>query len=334
MAHQFRNDYAYLAHPRILDALSKHLDEQFDAYGLDKHSLAASKLIKERFGCPDAEVFFLSGGTQTNLVFISKALRHYEAVICADTGHINVHEAAAIEGSGIKLITVKNVDGKLDVPSICETYSKFVDEHMALPKMVYISNSTETGTIYSRKELEEISAFCKENELFLFLDGARLGNALMSKENDIDPIDLGGTKNGLLFGEALVVKSKEIAKHFRHHIKNKGAMLAKGFALGIQFEEAFKEDLYFELARHSNEMADLVKEGFAKLGISYLPSPTNQVFATLKKEIAKRFIDEFGCEVWNEYEDNATIRFVTSFNTRKEDVDYLMKKAEEFAGIK
>ena len=334
MVHQFRNDYCALAHPRILEAIGKYASEQNDAYGLDYHSKNASEAIKTIFGCPDAEVHFLAGGTQTNLVFISKVLRHYEGVICAKTGHINVHETAAVEGSGFKLIALDGVDGKISAAQISDAVKLFVDEHMVVPRMVYISDSTETGTIYFKRELEEISAFCKDNGLYLFLDGARLGNALTAKANDVDPKDLGrlcdgfyigGTKNGMLLGEALVINNKSLAPYFRHHIKNKGAMLAKGYLLGIQFEEAFKDGLYFELARHSNEMADLIKEGFAKLGISMLPSPTNQIFATFPKEEAEHYIRAFGCERWIEGADQTTIRFVTSFLTQKEDVEAMLE---------
>lgn len=254
MAPTFRNDYSVIAHPRILEAISKYSKEVNITYGLDIHSQNAAKYIKDIFSAPQGEVFFLCGGTLTNLVFISSAIKHYEGVIAADTGHINVHETAAIEGNGYKIITIPNINGKITALQIENKIKEYTDEHMVKPRMVYISNSTELGTIYSKEELESIAKVCKANNLYLYLDGARLGNALMSKDNDLLPSDLGkycdafyvgGAKNGLLIGEALVINNKELLDNYRYHIKNKGAMLSKGFLLGIQFEEAFKDNLYF-----------------------------------------------------------------------------------------
>ncbi len=334
MRRQFRNDYCELAHPRILEALSKYALEQNEAYGLDYHSKNASKYIKEVFGAQDSDVYFLAGGTQTNLVMISYCLRHYEGVISADTGHINVHESAAIEGHGYKIITIPNTNGKITAEEIRDKVISFHDDiHMVKPRMVYISNSTEIGTIYTEKELRDIYKVCKELDLFFFIDGARLGSALTSKENDLKPellgslcdaFYIGGTKNGLLFGEALVINNPLLKKDFRYHIKNSGAMLAKGYAVGIEFEEAFKDGLYLSLAKHTNDVADILKDGFKDLGIKMLPSPTNQIFAIFDKEKANLFIKEFGCELWEENDNETTIRFVVSFLTTKEDVSSLI----------
>ena len=330
MKHSFRNDYNVLAHPRILEALSRCQNEIFDAYGLDIHSEKAAKYIKNVFGSNNAEVFFLTGGTQTNMVFISYCLRNYEGVIACDTGHINVHETASIEGSGHKIITVENVNGKLSAQDILNVLDKFNDEHMVKPRMVYISNSTETGSIYSFEELKAIHEVCQKRNLYLFIDGARLGVALTSKENDIEPrmfgglcdaFYVGGTKNGLLYGEALVINNKELAKDFRYHIKNKGAMLAKGFVVGLQFEEIFKDGLYFELAKKSNENAKKLKDILTKHHINILPSPTNQIFAECEKEAGYALLNEFMLEKWEEKENTLIVRFVTSFFTNEDDLN-------------
>ncbi|MBQ9457886.1 MAG: aminotransferase class I/II-fold pyridoxal phosphate-dependent enzyme [Bacilli bacterium] len=329
MGRKFRNDYSELAHPRVMEALTKHCLDQNVAYGLDAHSEHAAKLIREVFGAPNASVFFLAGGTQTNATFISKALRPYEAVIAASSGHINVHETGAVEATGHKIIVVPGKDGKVLPKEVEKALAAHADEHMVKPAMVYISDSTEIGTIYTKDELSALYACCKQHGLYLFVDGARLGSALTSSENDIDPSEMGrlcdafyagGTKNGLLFGEALVVNHPHLAADFRYHIKNQGAMLAKGYALGIQFETVFKDGLYFELARHANEMATLLKEGLARLKVEMLPSPTNQIFATFPKAKAKAIIEELGCEKWSEAGNDMTIRFVTSFATSKTDV--------------
>ena len=328
----FKNDYSELAHPRILEALTRFQAEQNTPYGLDYHSMNASKRIKEVFNSK-GEVYFLAGGTQTNVLFISSVLKHYEGVIACDSGHINVHETAALEGQGYKIITVKGKDGKVypqDIQHVLDTYD---NEHMVKPRMVYISNSTEIGTIYSRQELIDLHNICKKNDLVFFIDGARLGSALTSKDNDVEPSLLGeicdafyvgGTKNGLLIGEALVVNNLDLTANYRYHIKNKGAMLAKGYLVGIEFEEAFKDNLYFDLARHTNEIADYLKSGINKLNLKTTYSPTNQVFVTIKKELANKLIDRYGCEKWEDLDNEMTIRFVTSFLTTKEDVNELL----------
>lgn len=338
MHHQFRSDYTELADNRILAALNKYSLEQNIPYGFDYHSDNASRYILDTFGSKDGKVYFLGGGTQTNLVFISYCLRHYEGVISADTGHINVHESAAIEGSGYKIITVTNQNGKIYPDQIKKILVDNNDVHTVRPRMVYISNSTEIGTIYSKKELEELYEFTKKNDLYLFIDGARLGSALTSKENDLDKADLGrlcdafyigGTKNGFLFGEALVINNKSLQKDFANHIKNKGAMLAKGYALGIQFEEAFKDGLYFELALHTNEMANLIKDGLKRLNVDMGESPTNQIFVSFPREIANELMKEFGLEKWIDKGEEIVVRIVTSFSTKKEDVDDLLGYIEK-----
>lgn len=333
MGKLFRNDYSEVAHPRILEALSKYVKEQNTPYGLDYHSENAAKYIRNIFGAPHSDVHFLGGGTQTNVILISHALKHYQGIICPDTGHINVHETAAIESRGFKIITVPNINGKISPQQIKDLLKKYNDEHMVKPGFVYISDSTEIGTIYSKKELIDLYQTCKDNNLYFYIDGARLGSALTSKENDVLPSDLGnlcdafyigGNKNGLFFAEALVINNPLLKKDFRYHIKNMGAMIAKGYAVGIQFEEAFKDNLYFELASKSNEMANLLKEGLSRLGVNMLPSPTNQIFVTFKNELAIKLMDTFGAELWERKDDQTTVRFVTSFSTEKKDVEELL----------
>ena len=264
------------------------------------------------------------------MVLISSILKHYEGVIAADTGHINVHETAAIEGSGHKIITVKGKDGKVYPEDIKEVMELNNNEHMVKPAMVFISNSTEIGTIYTRKELLDLRETCDKYGLYLYLDGARLGSALTSASCDYEPSFLGhvldafyvgGTKNGLLFGEALIVVNEQLQKDFRYAIKNKGAMLAKGYAVGIEFEEAFKDGLYFDIARATNEVADYLKD---KLGISNKEQPTNQIFIKLDNKKAQEVIDKFGTEMWNKGKNESEIRIVISFITTKKDVDELI----------
>lgn len=332
MIYQFKNDYSQLAHPRIIDALSKFSSEQNIPYGEDYHSENAKKSIQKLFGLNHSEIHFIAGGTQTNMVLISSILRHYEGVLAVDSGHINVHETACVEGQGYKIYTVKGHNGKLSPIDIYEAVRVNNNEHMVKIKMVYISNSTECGTIYSKEELSSLYKACKANDLYLFIDGARLGSALTCKTNDLKPTDIarfsdafyiGGTKNGLLFGEALVLVNKDLQKDFRYHIKNKGAMLAKGYALGIQFEELFKDNLFFEIAESANEKAEQIRSLLASLNIPYIDAPTNQVFATFDRKLALHLIDRYGLELWEDNKEKMVVRFVTSFLTKQEDIDEL-----------
>ena len=333
MKHKFTNDYSSLCHPRILNALANLKEEQNTVYGLDQYSLNAEKLIKEKFNSPDGKVFFLSGGTMTNLLFISYALKPYEAVISLETGHINVHETGAVEATGHKIITVKGKNGKIYPEDIINVLNTFTNEHMVKPGMVYISNSTEIGTIYTKQELLDLSKICKENDLYFFIDGARLGSALTGKYNDVEPellgqvcdaFYVGGAKNGLLLGEVLVINNPALQKDFRYHIKNRGAMISKGFILGKIFEEAFKDGLYFDIAKATNEMADYLKDGLKALKIKMLDSPTNQIFAYFNKDEAKTLIREYGLELWEDLDNEVVVRFVVSFTTKKEDIDELV----------
>ena len=328
--HKFRNDYCEIAHDVVLKAILDNKEHQFVGYGLDEHSKNASKMIKDMFDCQSADVHFLVGGTQTNLTFISYVLKDYEAVIAVKSGHINVHETGAVEATGHKIYTVDGKDGKLSVEDIEKVIKYHSDEHMVKPKLVYISNSTEIGTIYTKAEIEAIFKYCKDNGLYLFVDGARLACALMSEVNDLkvddiarycDAFYLGGTKNGLMFGEALVIVNKDLQADFRYQIKNKGAMLAKGFISGIQFEAILKDNLYFKIAKNANDMAKLLYEKLISLNLEVNPVYTNQLFMKLEKDLAYKLIEAFGCEKWSDLGDKLVIRFVTSFNTKVEDVE-------------
>ncbi len=324
--YSFKNDYSEGAHPRILEALINANLTQNDGYGLDGHSENARELIRKAVGQADADVHFISGGTQTNLLAIASALRPYQAAVCAHTGHINVHETGAIEGTGHKVLAIRSADGKLTPAMVDGCVREHTDEHMVQPKLVYISDSTEVGTVYTKEELAALYHYCRQHDLFLFLDGARLGAALTAKGNDLtlpdiaaltDMFYIGGTKNGALFGEALVILNPELKKDFRYMTKNRGAMLAKGFVAGIQFEELFSDDLYFELATHANEMAGILKEGIRALGYPFhSDSPTNQQFVILPDDLVAKLEEQYRFETSGKPDGSHTvIRLVTSWAT-------------------
>lgn len=262
--YSFKNDYGEGAHPSILTALAEHNMTQEEGYGLDSHSLNAVQMIKEQVGDPEAGVHLISGGTQTNLIAISGFLRPHHGCITPRTGHIATHEAGAIEASGHKLLTVEAPNGKLTPERIAPVLAEHHFEHMVKPAMVYISNPTELGTVYSKAELSELYEYCRSKQLLLYADGARLGAALTAEGSDLtlevmydltDAFFIGATKTGALLGEALVLKHADLKQEFRYLIKQRGGLLAKGRILGIQFEALFKEGLYFDLARHANESA-------------------------------------------------------------------------------
>ena len=334
----FKNDYSQIAHPRILQALLNAQSETNDSYGLDIHSMRAKEYIKNVFGSDNLDIHFLVGGTQANLTVISYILRDYEGVLACSTGHINVHETASIEVSGHKIYQVPGFNGKVRPCDIEQALKVNNNEHMVKIRMVYISNSTEIGTIYQKEELKELYEFCHSHGLYLFIDGARLGVALTAQENDLTPNDIvkysdvfyiGGTKNGLMLGEAVVIVNDELKQDFRYQIKSRGAMLAKGFVNGIQFEEIFKDGLYFAIAKLTNEMADLLKKGLDKRKIERLPSPTNQIFISLPRKIAEKISEEFGCELWEDHDTSQQIRLVTSFMTTEDEIDAFFKRLDE-----
>ena len=329
--YSFLCDYSEGAHPRILDVLVRTNLEQTDGYGLDPHCRNASAYIKKAIGREDVEVHFLVGGTQANLTAISAFLKAHEAVISAKTGHINVHETGAVEATGHKVLIEAADDGKLTPDILQSVLDYHEDEHMVKPKLVYISNSTEIGSIYYKAELMKLSRFCKDNKLILFMDGARLGSALASEENDLtlkdlteltDAFYIGGTKNGALMGEALVICKEELKEDFRFHIKQKGGLLAKGRLLGIQFEELFRDNLYFEIADHANQMAALLIKAFQDLGYDFLTHcPSNQVFPILPNDLIHKLEEEYAFYLWKKIdEDRTAIRMVTSWATNESDI--------------
>jgi threonine aldolase len=327
--YSFKNDYSEGAHPNILNALVESNMEQVEGYGEDQYTKKAIELLKERIGRGDIDIHLFAGGTQTNLTAISAFLRPHEAAIAANTGHILVHETGAIEATGHKVISIETKNGKLNVKGIKSVLEAHTDEHMVKPKLVYISNSTEIGSIYTKNELEQLSEFCRDNNLFLYLDGARLGSALCSEENDLELSDLGnlvdafyigGTKNGALVGEALVICKNSLKDDFRFHIKQKGAMLAKGKLLGIQFLELFRDNLYFDLAKHANGMAKLLKDGISEAGYSFFTdSPSNQIFPILPNNIIEKLQKKYSFYIWQKIDEhNTAVRLVTSWATKEE----------------
>lgn len=333
--YSFRNDYSEGAHPCVLQALMDSNLEQTVGYGLDPHCENARKLIRRLCNAQNAAVHFLVGGTQTNLLVIESLLQPYEAVISAHSGHVNVHETGAIEATGHKVCTVYAPDGKLTPTLVESVVNAHSSEHMVLPRLVYISNTTEVGTIYTKAELQALRRCCDQHNLFLFLDGARLGSALTAPENDLTLADLaeitdafyiGGTKNGAFFGEALVMSARNT--HFRWHIKQRGAMLAKGRLLGIQFQALLENDLYFEIARHANEMAHCLRDGIAALGYAFpVPSSSNQQFPVLPNTVIAQ-LQNMGYEFEIDHAegaDHTCVRFVTSWATPKSAVDQFLK---------
>jgi threonine aldolase len=322
----FKNDYSEGAHPRILQKLIETNLAQVDGYGEDRYTLEAVELLKQRIQCVDANIHLFSGGTQTNLTALSAFLRPHEAVIAANTGHVLVHETGAIEATGHKIISMAVTDGKLNPAQIQAAVDAHTDEHMVKPKLVYLSNSTEIGTVYNRAELMAISRCCKERGLYLYVDGARLGSAICAAGNDLQLFDLpvltdafyiGGTKNGALLGEALVICRDELKTDFRFHMKQKGALAAKGRLLGIQFCELFRDDLYFELARHANSMAELLREAIRAAGYPFLvDSPSNQIFPILPHALIAKLQENYSFYVWEKIDaDHSAVRLVTSWAT-------------------
>ena len=338
--YSFTNDYSEGAHPRILDKLIKSNLEQNNGYGEDIHCKNASDYIKELINREDVDIHFIPGGTQTNMVMISSALRPHQCVISADTGHINVHETGAIEATGHKVVTVPTEDGKLTPKMIQDVLNEHTDEHMVKPKMVYISNSTELGTIYSKAELSAISNICRHKDLILFMDGARLGSALTSNANDLDIADIaslvdafyiGGTKNGALLGEALVICNGDLKEDFRDIMKQKGAMLAKGFVIGIQFEALFEDDLFYELAAHANDMAADLAEIIRENGYEfYLEPVTNQLFPVFPDDVIVELSKDFNFMIQKKIDDDTSvIRLVTSWATTPGSIDAFEEKIKE-----
>ena len=336
---RFNSDYTEGCHPAILERLAATNMEQTPGYGEDAYCAAAAEKIKEACAAPEAAVHFLVGGTQTNVTVISAALRHYQGVITAVTGHINVHETGALESCGHKCLTIETADGKLTAEQIAAyTDAHYADasfEHTVQPKMVYISNPTEIGTIYKKAELEAIYDVCKERGLYLFLDGARLGYGLTCRENDLTMADIaantdvfyiGGTKVGALFGEAVVITNPELKKDFRYSIKQRGGMLAKGRLLGIQFLTLFEENRYFEISAHAARLAEKLKDELTKMNISfYINSPTNQQFPILPDDVLDKLREKYSFAYQARVDEtHSAVRFCTCWATKEENVEALL----------
>lgn len=332
----FKNDYSEGAHPEVLEALLKTNMEQTDGYGEDPYTLEAYELIKNKIECQNCDIRFIVGGTQTNMLVISHILRPHQSVISAETGHINSHETGAIEFTGHKVELISAPEGKLTPVLVEKVLSGHTDAHNVEPKMVYISNPTEIGTLYKKAELEALYNFCHEKGLYLFMDGARLASALTSEYNDIalsdypkftDVFYIGGTKCGAMFGEAVVFTNKNLFEGFQYAIKQKGALLAKGRMLGIQFGQLFRNNLYFEIGKHSNEMADMLKKCFEKNGFKFMAdSYSNQQFPILPNNIIEKMGEKYKYTFVEKYDDShSVIRFVTSWATKKENVEKFIK---------
>ena len=277
--YSFQNDYSEGAHPNILRALETINYHQNNSYGLDEHCDNARDKIQEALENYGVDIHFITGGTLTNLTFLSHALRPYEAVISADTGHINTHETGAIEASGHKVLSIPCTDGKLTADLIRPVLKQHENEHWVEPRLVYISLPTELGTVYAKEELEKLYQFCKRHNLYLYIDGARLAMALAVEETQLtlkdlpdlcDAFYIGGTKNGAMFGEALILVNDDLKDHFRFNMKQRGAILAKGWMIGVQFEELFQDNLYLELGKRSVALAQRLKQGFIDCKIPFL----------------------------------------------------------------
>ncbi len=334
----FNNDYTELAHQRLLNKIIETNMEYDKPYGFDSYSDKAEKLIREKLRNNNVDVHFISGGTQTNVVAISSALYHFESVVATDISHINAHETGALEATGHKIYTFPHVNGKLDLEAV-KTFFNYAqnNEYIAAPKLICITNATEFGTYYSKAELKEIYDFCKSNDLYLFIDGARMASALSAKGNDVsyedlcnlcDMFYLGGTKNGAMLGEALVLVNDKLKKNYKCAIKQRGAMLAKGKVMSVQFYELFVDGLYEELAEHANKKADELRAVFKSNNIElYLESETNQVFAILENSLISELEKEFVFSVDEKIDDNRMLtRFVACWATTSESIEILNDK--------
>lgn len=336
----FRNDYSEGAHPKVLEALSRSNFDTTCGYSMDKYCAQAADTVRKLTACPDADVHFLTGGTLANTIVISRALRPWEGVIAAETGHINVHETGSIESAGHKVCSIPTPDGKLTpqlVREVMRIHVNGTDEHMVKPGMVYISDATELGTIYKKEELSALHDVCREFGLYLFLDGARLPAALVAAGNDLDITDfgkycdafyIGGTKNGLLFGEAVVITNDDLKANFRNMIKQRGGMFAKGFLFGVQFGAYFEDGLWLKMAQHAVMQAQRIAKAAVEKGYTlYADSPTNQVFIVLSHEKIAELEKDFSFEAFGHVDDDhEAMRFVCSWATKEASVDALIDR--------
>lgn len=343
----FHNDYSEGCHEAILQRLAETNLEQTPGYGEDKYCRMAADKIRGLCKNENINVHFLTGGTQTNLTVIAAALRPHQGVICAESGHIHVHETGAVESTGHKVLAIPSKDGKVSAPQVeqlvLQQRQSDAYEHMVQPKMVYISNPTELGTLYTQDELEQLSQTCRKYGLYLFLDGARLGYGLEAKDNDVTLADLarlcdvfyiGGTKVGALFGEAVVIGHPAIQEDFRYLIKQHGAMLAKGRLLGLQFDTLFTDNLYFEISVRANRLADRIRETLDFYGCPYLiPGTTNQIFPILPDAVLEELGKQFTFTQQERMDDShQAVRFCTSWATKEENVTALCEALHSILG--
>lgn len=337
---RFESDYTEGACPEIMERLLKTNYEQTCGYGEDEYCAAARERIKSAIGSNTAVVHFLVGGTQANATLIASALRPHQCVVCAETGHINVHESGAVEATGHKVVSLPGKDGKITAAQIEDVlkahYTDSSREHTVQPGLVYISNPTESGTLYTKSELAAISGVCRANSVLLYTDGARMGYGLASPANDLtlfdyarlcDAFTIGGTKVGALFGEALVLTNERINRDFRYIMKQRGGMLAKGRLLGLQFDTLFTDDLYLKISRHAIEQAICIKTAFESAGVSFLyESPTNQIFPILNNEALSRLGEKYSFCFWQHVDEaKSAVRFCTSWATKESDTEELCR---------
>lgn len=335
----FSSDYMEGAHPRIIEKLMQINFDKNSGYGMDDYCQSAKEKIRKACECEDAQVHFLVGGTQANKVVITSFLQHYEGVVSADSGHIAVHEAGAIENSGHKVLTIKNNNGKLMADDVRDFVKGFYQDetcdHMVFPGMVYISHPTETGTLYTLSELEALRKVCDEYNMHFFMDGARLGYGLVASDTDVTLADIarlcdvfyiGGTKVGAFFGEAVVISRPNKVKHFFTSMKQNGALLAKGWLLGVQFDTLFTDDLYMNISKNAIECAYMLKQGLLDKGYTlFADSSTNQQFVIVTNDKLKELREKVVFNVWEKVdEEHTAIRFVTSWATTKEQVSQLL----------
>lgn len=341
----FNNDYSEGCHEKILQRMMETNREQTFGYGEDHHCCAAADKIRKLCGREDLAVHFLVGGTQANLTVISAALRPHQGALGASSAHIHVHETGAVEATGHKVLSLPSTDGKITAQQVLQAVKSHREdgafEHIVQPKLVYISNPTELGTLYTLSELEELSAACRETGLYLFLDGARLGYGLTAKGNDVTMADLarlcdvfyiGGTKVGALFGEAVVISNPAIAEDFRYIMKQKGGMLAKGRLLGIQFDVLFTDGLYFELAGYADRLADQLRDTLAELNYPLLvPGVTNQIFPVLPDALLDELANKYTFSEQERVDDrHRAVRFCTSWATKQEHMDALCQDLKDW----
>ena len=335
--YDFLNDYNQTVHPNLLKEFVDINNKKLSGYGLDECCNDAINSIKKILKSPNADVHFMAGGTITNLTMISHILKPYQAVIAAETGHINVHETGAIEATGHKVVTVKTEDGKLTPELIKPVLDYHCDEHMVQPKLVYISNTTELGTLYTKQELKQLYQFCQKHHLYLYLDGARLAMALAAKDNDItfpdlakytDAFYIGGTKVGAFAGEALIFNNLSINHDFRFNMKQKGAILAKSWIIAVQFKALMENNLYISLGKHSNDMAEKLKNLFEIEGLTFAAKPqSNQLFVNFPNQLAKKIISLYAVDNLGQTDpSHICLRFCTSWATQEVEIENFAKQ--------